>query len=129
VRVSQDEDQRERERESKTAPELNAKRRRELRADAHGLEPIVHVGHGGLTESVQHAVSRALLDHELVKVRLHEPEDKHAMASELASATRSALCGLVGHTVILYRPKPKQRSVSGVARTAIKRNRERRGRR
>ena len=110
------------------APELTAKRKRELRGDAHGLEPIVHVGHGGISESVVRAVSRALNDHELIKVRLHEPEDKQGMAEELASAAQAALCGLVGHTVILFRPKPKQKGVSGVARSAIKRNQNRRGR-
>jgi RNA-binding protein YhbY len=61
-------------------------------------------------------------------VRLHEPEDKHAMADALANETHAALCGLVGHTVILYRPKPKPKAVSGVARTAIKRNQGKRGR-
>lgn len=111
------------------APELSAKRRRELRGDAHALEPLVQVGHGGITEAVVRAASRALFDHELIKVRLHEPEDKHAMASEIAEATRSSLCGLVGHTVILYRQKPKQKGVSGVARTAIKKNRKKGGRR
>ena len=109
------------------APELSAKRRRELRGDAHGLEPLVQVGHGGITEAVVRAASRALFDHELIKVRLHEPEDKQAMANEIALATRSSLCGLVGHTVILYRQKPKQKGVSGVARTAIKKNREKKG--
>jgi RNA-binding protein len=113
--------------ELRSAPELTTKRRRELRADAHALDPLVHVGHGGLSEPVVQAVSRALRDHELIKVRLHEPEDKHAMANEIAEATHSALCGLVGHTVILYRQKPKQKGVSGVARMAIKRNREKRG--
>ena len=112
----------------KAAPVVSTKRKRELRADAHGLDPIVHVGHGGISEPIVRAVSRALLDHELIKVRLHEPEDKHGMAAALADATHAALCGLVGHTVILFRPKPKQRGVSGVARTAIKRNQTRRGR-
>lgn len=111
------------------APVLPSKRKRELRADAHALEPIVHVGHGGVNEAIVRAVSRALLDHELIKVRLHEPEDKHSMANELAEAAHAALCGLVGHTVILFRPKPKAKSVSGIARSAIKRNQGRRGRR
>ena len=114
--------------EPSAAPELTAKRKRELRGDAHGLEPLVHVGHGGISESVVQAVSRALRDHELIKVRLHEPEDKQGMAEELASGARAALCGLVGHTVILFRQKPKQKSVSGVARSAIKSNQKRRGR-
>lgn len=110
----------------KPAPELTPQRRRQLRADAHALEPIVQVGHGGVSEAVVRAVSRALTDHELIKVRLHEPEDKQAMAQLLATETRAALCGLVGHTVILFRPKPRQKAVSGVARSAIKRNQPRR---
>ena len=92
------------------APVLRAREQRELRAQAHGLSPLVQVGHGGVSAEVLEAVSQALRDHELVKVRLHEPEDKRGMAAALAEGTRSALCGLVGHTVILYRPRPQQRA-------------------
>jgi len=88
------------------APELSSKRKSELRARAHSLSPLVQVGHGGLRLPVLDAVRLALRDHELIKVRLHEPEDKRAMAQTLATETRSALCGLVGHTVILYKPRP-----------------------
>jgi RNA-binding protein len=91
------------------APVLSSRARSELRARAHHLQPIVQVGHEGLHASVLDAVRRALRDHELIKVRLHEPEDKRAMAEALASQTHAALCGLVGHTVILYRPKPRGR--------------------
>jgi len=101
---------------------LSSERLRELRARAHSLEPVVHVGHGGVSEPVLRAIRSALTAHELIKVRLHEPEDKRGMAEQIAQATRAALCGLVGHTVILFRPKPKKRAVSGVARTSIKRN-------
>jgi RNA-binding protein len=91
------------------APLLAARELRELRAQAHSLSPLVQVGHGGVTAEVLTAVSRALRDHELIKVRLHEPEDKQGMAEALAQGSRAALCGLVGHTVILYRPRPQQR--------------------
>jgi RNA-binding protein len=82
----------------------------------------VQVGHAGLSEAVVHAVNGALHDHELIKVRLHEPDDKRAMAEELAESARAALCGLIGHTLILYRPRPKPKGVSGVARSSIRRN-------
>jgi len=75
---------------------------------AHTLEPVVHVGHAGVSDGVVRAVEQALLDHELIKVRLHEPADKKGEAEALAVATDSALCGLVGHTVILYRPHPEK---------------------
>ena len=90
------------------APTLTSRQRKHLRGLAHPLEPVVHVGHGGVTDAVVRALDEALLAHELVKVRLHEPEDKHGDAGRLADATGAALCGVVGHTVILYRPHPER---------------------
>lgn len=87
---------------------LTAAQRRKARSLAHQLEPVVRVGQGGVSAGVVEAVGRALLDHELIKVRLHEPEDKKAMASALASGTGAELCGLVGHTVILYKRHPEK---------------------
>ena len=88
--------------------ELAGYQRRFLRGQAHPLRPLVHVGEGGLSETLLGALDEALRDHELVKVRLREPSDKKATAQELAIASRSALCGVVGHTVILYRPHPDE---------------------
>ena len=89
------------------APHLTGRQRKALRGRAHGFEPLVHVGASGVTEAVLHAVDRALLAHELVKVRLHTPAAKHDDAEALAAGTGAALCGLVGHVVILYRPHPE----------------------
>ncbi|MCG8587778.1 MAG: ribosome assembly RNA-binding protein YhbY [Proteobacteria bacterium] len=87
--------------------ELQGYQRRHLRRLAHGLRPVVQVGEAGLSDAVLAAVDQALHDHELIKVRLQEPEDKHASARELAERSAGALCGVVGHTVILYRPDPE----------------------
>lgn len=87
-------------------PVLTGAQRQHLRGRAHGLEPVVLVGHAGLTDAVVHAVDEALAAHELIKVRLHQPEDKRGTAVELAERSGGALCGLIGHTVILYRPHP-----------------------
>jgi len=86
---------------------LDTATRKQLRSLAHDLEPTVRVGHARVTDGVVAAVARALLDHELIKVRLYEPEDKAAMAAELASRCDATLCGLVGHTAILYRRHPE----------------------
>lgn len=90
-----------------SGPELQGRQRKHLRGLAHSLKPLVHVGEAGLSPGVLAALDRALLDHELVKVRLHEPEDKKAAARVLAESAGAALCGVVGHTVILYRPHPE----------------------
>jgi len=90
------------------APELTSRQRKSLRGLAHPLEPVVHVGQAGVTAAVLRAVDEALAAHELVKVRLREPEDKRSAARDLATGTDAVLCGLVGHTVILYRPDPER---------------------
>ena len=90
------------------APLLTGRQRKALRGRAHRLQPVVLVGRDGVTDAVLRAVGEALTTHELVKVRLHEPEDKRSAAEMLAEGTRAALCGLVGHTVILFRPHPER---------------------
>ncbi len=89
------------------APQLTSHQRKALRGRAHPLHPVVIVGQAGVDERVLRSVDQALAVHELIKVRLHEPEDKRDAATALAAGTDSALCGLVGHTVILYRPHPE----------------------
>lgn len=89
------------------ALELQGFQRRHLRAQAHSLKPVVQMGDAGLSDSVVRAIDDALAHHELIKVRLLTPEDKKGTARELAARTESALCGVVGHTVILYRPHPE----------------------
>lgn len=98
------------------APELTGAQRKRLRALAHPLKPVVQVGEAGLSEAVLAALDAALATHELVKVRLRQPADKRAAAQALADASGAALCGLVGHTVLLYRPDPEHPRIDPDAR-------------
>jgi RNA-binding protein len=92
---------------SPPAPILDSTQRRHLRSLAHPLKPIVFVGEGGVSPAVAKALDEALNSHELVKIRLRQPANKKAAARELAELSSSALCGVVGHTVVLYRPHPE----------------------
>lgn len=87
---------------------LNGKQRRFLRALGHALQPIVHVGSGGLTPGVAAALDQALLDHELVKVRLGQNAlvERSDAAGELATMTDSEVAQVLGNTVLLYRRHP-----------------------
>ena len=87
---------------------LRGFQRKYLRKLAHPLKPVVHVGAGGVSSPVLRALAEALSDHELVKVRMHEPDDKKGLARSLADESGAELCGLVGHTAILYRPDPEE---------------------
>ncbi|MBK8480881.1 MAG: YhbY family RNA-binding protein [Proteobacteria bacterium] len=77
-----------------------------LRGLAHSLQPVVHVGHEGASDAVAEALDEALTAHELIKVRMRQPADKRELAQHLATSASAQLCGLVGHTAILYRPHP-----------------------
>jgi RNA-binding protein len=81
--------------------------RKFLRKQAHDLKPVVHVGEAGISDAVGRALTDALDQHELVKIKIHQPDDKKAAAEALARIGNAELCGIVGHTVILYRPNPE----------------------
>lgn len=85
--------------------ELTGKQRRALRAHAHHLEPLVRVGHEGLTESLASATLDVLERHELVKVKLLEtaPVEKDDAGPWLAEHCGAHHVGTVGRTVMLYR--------------------------
>jgi len=83
---------------------LTGNQRRYLRALGHHLDPVVRVGHAGVTEAVGRALDRALLDHELVKVKLAPAGgDADETAAELARMTGSDCAQVLGHTALLYR--------------------------
>lgn len=88
---------------------LSGKQRRFLRAEAHGLEPVVMVGKEGLTETLLTAVRDALLTHELIKIRVLEsaPLERKDVAEQLPALVGAELAGLVGRVLILYKRHPK----------------------
>ena len=85
--------------------------RRKLRAAGHHLSPVVQVGKEGVTEAVLRQLDRALLDHELVKVKVgnESPEGRHEAALALREgAPGAALVQVLGRTALLYRRHPKK---------------------
>ena len=75
-----------------TAPDLTGAQRRHLRSLAHPLRPVVLVGEAGLSEAVLKALDDALTSHELVKVRLRQPENKKEAARALGLPPGLPVC-------------------------------------
>ncbi len=86
---------------------LRPRQRAQLKARAHALEPIVHIGHAGASETVLAEVERALTAHGLIKVKLTGDRDQRdALAETIAARTDAALVQQVGRIAVLWRPRP-----------------------
>lgn len=86
---------------------LKSRERSQLKARAHALEPVVQVGHAGLTDRVIAEIDRALTAHELIKVRI-DTADRIARADaceSICARTGAAEVLRVGKVVGLWRPR------------------------
>ena len=87
---------------------MKGRERAELRAEAHHLNPTVHVGQHGLTPSLIGSLDDALRTRELVKVKLgiKGAVKRMDVSISLALATNSAVVQVIGRTATLFRENP-----------------------
>jgi RNA-binding protein len=78
-----------------------------LRAEAHGLNPVVMIGEAGLTKSVMKEISGSLDAHGLIKVRVFgdDREARVAMYEQICAELECAPVQHIGKLLVLYRPK------------------------
>ena len=87
--------------------ELSSADRKNLRALAHHLDPVCHLGKDGLTEAAVRSIMLALDAHELVKVKFQDfKSEKRSLSSRIEELTQSHLVGLIGNIAIFYRENP-----------------------
>ena len=102
---------------------LTPTQRRDLRAKAHHLDPVVMIGQHGLTPAVLHEIDLALRKHELIKLRVLG-DDRDARAVLLERVCREMHCAPVqslGKVLTLWRLNPeKKKKADAKAATAAK---------
>ena len=96
---------------------LSSKERAELRAEAHHLTPVVHVGHQGLTDALLQTLDDALRTRELVKVALAKTTEVSAKdaSHELAERLGADVVQTIGRTCTLFRENPDLKRKPGAA--------------
>ena len=89
---------------------LSIQERKRLRQIGHVLNPVVMIGSQGLTENVVEEANRALLDHELIKIKVvaEDREQRAALIEEIAQATDAQIVQTIGKIVLLYKKAAKQ---------------------
>jgi RNA-binding protein len=96
---------------------ITSKERAELRAEAHHLTPLVHVGHQGFTDALLQTLDDTLRTHELVKVALAKTTDvkpKDA-AHEIAEKLGADVVQVIGRTCTFYRENTDLKRKKGAA--------------
>jgi putative YhbY family RNA-binding protein len=83
--------------------------RKKLKARAHAVNPIIHLGGKGLTEAVIAEIGRALDAHELIKVRAGsmERDAREAALAEICSRLDAQPVQHIGKVLVVYRKKPE----------------------
>lgn len=88
---------------------LTSKQRARLRALSNGIDTIVHVGKGDISQNLIKQVGDALEARELIKGRVLDNSlySAREAGEELAEATHSDLVCTIGSRFILYRKNHK----------------------
>lgn len=92
------------------AIQLTPAQRKEKRADAHHLDPVVMIGGDGLTAAVTKEVDLALKSHGLIKVRVisDDRDNREAILATLAEELDAAPIQHIGKLLVLWRPMPEK---------------------
>jgi RNA-binding protein len=87
---------------------FTGKSRAAFRAEAHHLNPLVHIGQQGITPAVIQSINDALRTKELVKIQVSKAAEvtvKEA-APQLSQQLNAEVIQVIGRTLTLYRHNP-----------------------
>ena len=87
--------------------------RKQLKQQAHQLNPVVMIGQHGLTPAVHLEIERALLAHELIKIKINisDRETRQSIIAEICKEREAHLIQAIGKVAVIYREKPEKEKV------------------
>jgi RNA-binding protein len=88
---------------------LTSKERAALRGEAHHLNPLVHVGHDGITDAIRQSLDDALRTKELVKISFNKTADVDLKkdGATIAATVGAEVVQVIGRTMTVYRRNPE----------------------
>ena len=90
---------------------MNSARKKQLKAQAHSLKPVIIVGQSGLTESVLNEIEITLDTHELIKIKIRaEKDDRSTICNQIITSTKAELIQTIGQIAVVYRKKPEPKA-------------------
>ena len=88
---------------------LTPSQRRGLRAQAHGLHPVVTIAGNGLSDPVVNEIDRSLNAHGLIKIRVHGGDrvQRQDYLAEICARLDAEAIQTIGNILIIFRPLPE----------------------
>lgn len=110
---------------------LTSKHRRELKARAHNINPIVIIGKIGLSPSIIAELENGLSCHELIKVKVQvdDREVRKGLLEEICRQLNAAPVQQIGKILVIYRPNPETTEISSTPTPYRKKSEPRRTKR
>ena len=84
---------------------LNSKQISYLKGLSHSLNPVVHIGHKGLTDSVVNEIELSLKAHELIKIKLQEKDKskRKLLLDEICKKINAQAINLIGLQIVIFK--------------------------
>ncbi len=108
----------------RASPKLTPGGKKALRAQAHHLDPVVMIGEAGLSAGVMVEIERALLAHQLIKIRIFgdDRQQRNTIMQAITEQSGCAAVQMIGKLLVVWRPNaekvsPRKSKVAGISRT------------
>jgi RNA-binding protein len=89
---------------------VTSARKKQLKAQAHSLKPLIIIGQSGLTESVLTEIDKTLNTHELIKIKIRaEREDRKQISQQIVDVSQAELIQSIGQIIAVYRKNPDKK--------------------
>lgn len=111
--------------------QLSSIERRDLRARAHGLNPVVSIAENGLTDTVLKEIDACLKAHELIKIRVYndDREAREAFLANICEQLEAAAVQHIGKLLVVWRNNPEKKTDQPVTSGKPRRSEPRRTKR
>jgi len=88
---------------------LTVSERRDLKARAHALSPVVTIGNAGLSKAVMAEIAASLKTHELIKIRVMNDDRalRETMHTTICNQLNAAAVQHIGKILVVYLPNPE----------------------
>jgi len=89
---------------------LTTKSKQTLKALAHPMKPIIHVGKKAISDSLIEEIGAGLLAHGLIKIKFNESakDEIETIINSICEQTDSELVQIQGNTATIYKKHPQK---------------------